>query len=135
MVVRKMSDFKWTAKRTAVALALAKGYTIREAAEQARVNERTIYRWKKNLEFDLEVDRLTLLTGIASRAERLRIAMRAIRQGVQDTGIKTKRDILDWLKFAQSETDGAKLNLAAIFENMASSAAIEEGDEEETEEE
>ena len=117
-----MADFKWTRKRTLVALALAQGYTIREAAEQAKVGERTVYRWKKNLDFELEVDRLTLLTNIASRAERLRIAMRAVRQLVNDVGVKTGRDVLDWLKYAQSETDGAKFDLVALFENLEGAA-------------
>lgn len=109
--------FKWTKRREKVALALAEGYTDREAAEIARITRRTVQRWKRNLDFQCEVDRLTHMVGIASRAERLRIAMRAVRQFVHDTGVKTKRDVLDWLKFAQGETDGIKLDLAALVEN------------------
>lgn len=126
-----MSHFKWTQKREMVALALAQGYTISKAAEKAKITERTVNRWKKNLEFQLEVDRLSLLVGIASRGERLRIAMQAVRQAVVDgAGIKTKRDVLDWLKFAQSETDGAKLDLASIFQDLEETArAREEADE------
>lgn len=50
---------------------------------------------------------------IASRAERLRIAMRAVRQRVRDDGtIETDRDVLDWLKYAQGETTGIKLGFS-----------------------
>lgn len=50
---------------------------------------------------------------VASRAERLRIAMRAVRQRVRDDGaIDTDRDVLDWLKYAQSETTGIKLGFS-----------------------
>ena len=114
----KMPDFKWTRRREIAALTLAQGYTMREAAEAAGVHERTIARWKNNLDFAMEVDRLTLLVGISSRAERVRIAMLAVRQQINEQGIKTVRDVLDWLKFAQSETDGIKLDLAPIFEAM-----------------
>ena len=123
-----MAGFRWTPKREAVALALAQGYTVEEAARQAGVSERTVYRWKRDLEFAAEVDRLSLMVSVASRAERLRIAMRVVRQKIGDDGtLDTNRDLLDWLKFAQSETDGARLDLAAIFEAME--AAAESGEE------
>ena len=114
-----MSGFQWTKKRERVALALAQGHTVSEAAKGASVTERTVYRWKNDLNFATEVDRLSLMTGIASRAERLRIVMQIARQKVGEDGLfDTSRDLLDWLKFAQSETDGAKLDLATIFEAM-----------------
>ena len=97
---------------------LAEGYTRAEAAEKAKVTERTIYRWQNHPDFQAEVDRLSLMVGIAFRGERLRIARRVIREKMRDNRIRTARDLLDWLKYAQSETDGAKLDLAAIFEAM-----------------
>ena len=114
-----MRPFKWTTKREKAALALAQGYTVKKSAEQAGVNRSTVERWKKVLDFSLEVDRLTLLTGIATRSERLRIAKKAVRQKTKEDGtVRTGKDLLDWLKFAQSETDGAKFDLASIFEAM-----------------
>ena len=118
-----MSSFKWNAKREKAAIALAHGYTEAEVAEKVGVTDRTIRRWKKSLDFDVEVDRLTLMTGISQKAERLRIAMKVIRQKVKDDGsIRTSRDTLEWLKFIQSETDGAKLDLSPIFEAMETAA-------------
>ena len=114
--------FRWTRKREKVALALAEGYTDREAANIANITRRTVQRWKRNLDFQCEVDRLTHMVGIASRAERLRIAMRAVRQFVHEGGVKTRRDVLDWLKFAQGETDGIKLDLTALVEAQTSLA-------------
>ena len=55
------------------------------------------------------------MIGIANRAERLRIANRVIREKIRGELVETDKDILDWIKFAQSETDGIKLNLDAAF--------------------
>lgn len=119
-----MSQFKWTPKREKAALALAQGYTIPEAAEYAGVAPRTVDNWKADLDFSVEVDRLSLMVGISGRAERLRIAMQVIRQKVREDGsLRTNRDLLDWLKFAQSETDGVKLDLTALLETAASVAS------------
>jgi len=117
-----MSDFKWTEATGLAALALANGKTRKEAAIEADITDRTLYRWLQIPEFSAEVDRLSLMTDIASRAERLRIAKRVVAQMIKDETVKTDKDILDWLKFAQSETDGAKLDLAAILAAQASLA-------------
>lgn len=110
-----MAAFKWTSKATTAAIALAEGLTRKNAADRAAIGERTLYTWLADSEFSAEVDRLSLMVGIASRAERLRIAQRAVRQMTQESGhVVTERDILDWLKFAQSETDGIKLDLAKL---------------------
>lgn len=115
--------FRWTASREAAALALAQGYTVAQAAEAAKVGERIVYKWRRDLEFSAEVDRLSLMVDIASRACRLRIAMQAVRQKLKEDGtVRTARDILDWLRFAQSETDGVKLDLAALAEAASSLA-------------
>jgi predicted transcriptional regulator len=110
-----MGNFKWTASRQKAALALALGYTVAEVAEQSGVTERAVYNWKSNTEFMTEVDKLTLMSGIALRAERLRIAMRVVRQKVKEERVATNRDVLDWLKYAQGETDGFKLDFAAFL--------------------
>ena len=55
------------------------------------------------------------MIGIAGRAERLRMAKRVARQKVRaDGSIDTERDLLDWLKFAQSETNGIRLDLVKV---------------------
>lgn len=108
---------QWTAKQTAAAFALADGLTQKQASEVANVHENTVQRWMRNPEYSAEVDRLTLMTGIASRAERMRIVRRVVRDRVQEeVFIRTEKDLLDWLKFAQSETDGAKLDLTSLAE-------------------
>lgn len=107
--------FEWTKSRTKAALALAEGKTQAEAGSDADVSDRTIRTWLQHPEFSAEVDRLSLMTGIASRAERLRLAKRAIRQKTDNAGkLTTDKDLLDWLKFAQSETDGIKLDIAKL---------------------
>lgn len=112
-----MSGFEWTEKKEAAALSLAKGDTQAVAGDNAGVAERTVRRWLLVPEFAEEVDRLTLMTEIASRAHRLRIANRVIRQFVKDNEIiPTTKDILDWLKYAQGETDGVKLDMAGLLD-------------------
>lgn len=108
-----MSGFSWNAKTSAAALALADGKTQAEAATEADVTDRTIRRWLSDPEFSAEVDRLTLMTGIAHRAERLRIAKRVVAKRIY-ADAPSKADLLDWLRFAQSETDGIKLDLAKL---------------------
>lgn len=110
-----MSSFKWTEKHEIAAIALAGGDTQQEAGDKAGVTERTIQRWLAVAEFSEEVDRLTFLTGIAHKAERLRLAKRVIKKLNEDT----ERDLLDWLKYAQSETDGVKLDLAELYAAVA----------------
>lgn len=111
----KTAGFKWNEKRSNVAIYLSAGFTTKEAAKKAGVGERTIYEWKKKPEFLEEIDRLSLMTDIAGRAGRLRIAKRMIRK--KDN--KSKKDLLDWLKYAQSETDGVKLDLTTLAEAKA----------------
>jgi transposase-like protein len=116
-----MSGFQWTKKRTSAALLLAEGHTIEEVANSVGVNERSIYRWKGDIEFVQEVDRLTHMVGIANRAERLRMAMRIVRQ-LSGKLKPTQKDLLEWLKYAQSETDGIKLDLTPLFDATTSVA-------------
>lgn len=105
-----MAGFRWTKKATDAAIALANGETREQAAATAGIGERTLYRWLEEAEFAEEVDRLTFLTGIAAKAERVRLA----KQVVAKIGFRTEKDLLDWLKYVQSETDGIKLDLAEL---------------------
>ncbi|MCD4751889.1 MAG: helix-turn-helix domain containing protein [Anaerolineaceae bacterium] len=99
--------------KTLAANILAEGYTIKEAAKEANTTERTIYRWKLDTEFMNTVDELTVVTGIAVKAERIRIAkrvVRAIEKHAEDLHMPvTQKDILDWLKYSQQEMEGLRL--------------------------
>jgi hypothetical protein len=110
--------FVWTDQRAAAAVLLANGHTVTKAAKDAGVSRQTLHEWMRVPEFAVEVDRLTLLSDIANRSHRLRIAMRMIRKKEK----VSEKDLLDWLKYAQSETDGANLNLSALFGDLAGAA-------------
>lgn len=111
-----MSDYVWNEEKSKVALLLAEGYTQQQAADAINKSRRTVERWVSDIEFSSEVDRLSLMVGIASKAERLRLAKRVIRQKLEANGTPiSDKDFLDWLKFAQSETDGVKLDIASLF--------------------
>lgn len=121
-----ISAFTWNEERYKAAIALAEGKTQQETAAEVGITDRTIRNWLLEPEFAQEVDRLSLMIVSASRAERLRITNRVIRAKVKDGIPETEKDLLDWLKFAQSETDGIKLDLhklaAAISQDEASVA-------------
>ena len=107
------TQFRWSSKRQKAALALAEGQSQQAVADAIGVCRKTICNWLCVTPFAAEVDRLSCIIDISSRAERLRIAMRAVRQRVRDDGtIETDRDVLDWLKYAQSETTGIKLGFS-----------------------
>ena len=110
-----VSSFEWDEKKSKAAMLLAQGYLIKEVGKAVGVNEKTIDRWKGDIEFAKEVDRLSLMLDIAGRAERLRIAMRMARRAMKKKN-PTRRDLLDWLKFAQGETDGVKLDLTPLLD-------------------
>ena len=116
-----MAAFQWTTKAQNTAFALADGYTREEAAAMAGIGERTLYRWLLLPEFSEEVDRFVFLTGIARKAERLKITKRIAR----NLGDRTEKDLLDWLKFARSETDGAKLDLTGLLKQLTEQSATE----------
>lgn len=122
----KISGFEWNKKREIAAFSLATGETQKEAAEMAGVSEKTIYNWLTNAEFSAEVDRLSLMIDIASKAERLRLARRVVRQKL-DQEVLSDKDLLDWLKFAREEVEGIKLDidLTAILQNVAPMAGSE----------
>lgn len=109
------SAFQWGKKQTIAAIALANGDNQQEAAEKAKVTDRTIRNWLAIPEFAEEVDRLTFLTGIAHKAERLRLAKRIVAK----LNEHTEKDLLEWLKFAQSETDGFKLDITEVYAALA----------------
>lgn len=113
-----MADFRWTESAEKAAIALASGETRERAAAIAEIGERTLYRWLQLSEFMEEVDRLTFLTGIAHKAERLRLAKRVIA----NLGTRTDKDLLDWLKYIQGETDGVKLDFAELLTAVAANA-------------
>jgi hypothetical protein len=127
------TDFQWTPDRVTAAELLAEGFLQKEVAEKISVDLRTIYNWKQEPAFAEEVDRLTLMRGLAVRAERARVAKRAIRKMIdEETGdLKTSKDPLDWLKYMQSETNGAIFSipeLTAFAENAALAAGRGQGE-------
>ena len=109
------TQFHWSSKRQKAALALAEGQSQQAVAESIGVCRKTICNWLCVTQFAAEVDRLSCMIDISSRAERLRMAMRVVRQRVQADGtVKSYKDVLDWLKYAQSETTGIKLGLSTM---------------------
>ena len=87
------TQFHWSSKRTKAALALAEGQSQQSVAESIGVCRKTICNWLCVTAFAAEVDRLSCMIDIASRAERLRIAMRVVRQKVREDGTpETEKD-------------------------------------------
>ena len=107
------TQFHWSSKRHKAALALAEGQSQQALAEAIGVCRKTICNWLCVTAFVAEVDRLSCMIDVASRAERLRIVMRVVWQKVRADGTpETEKDLVDWLKFAQSETTGFKVGFS-----------------------
>ena len=97
----KMSLYRWTPKKEKAAIMLSSGDTINEVAASVGVSEKTIDRWKRDIEFSQEVDRLSLMVGVANRAERLRMAKRIVKKLAEKQN-PTHQDLLEWLKILTS---------------------------------
>jgi hypothetical protein len=107
------TQFHGSPKRHKAGLALAEGQSQQAVAETTGVCRKTICNWLCVTEFAAEVDRLSCMIDVASRAERLRMAMRVVRQRVRADGhVESYKDLLDWLKYAQSETTGIKVGFS-----------------------
>lgn len=126
-----MAKWKWTKRKNEACAMLAAGHTIKETAEKIKVDERTIYRWKNVPEFYRELNDLTLTTGLALKGERLRLAKRIVAEiqgeAKRNNEPVTRKDILDWLKYAAEETDGLKLGIADLLTELL--AGLSEGSE------
>ena len=68
------------------------------------------------------------MRGIAIKAERMRIAKRAVRQMVKGELVETKKDLLDWLKYAQMETEGIRLDLTELLDAYIAKFQMQPGD-------
>ena len=107
---------------------LAQGETKTLVSEELEIDRVTLYHWLEHPDFAAEVDRLSLMMHISSRAERLRIAMRVARARTRGEVPETEKDLLDWLKFAQSETDGAKIDLSKLAELLTGEHNAQQGE-------
>jgi hypothetical protein len=121
-----LEPFHWTPAKQRAAVLLAQGVTRAETANQIGYGEAQIYRWLDHPEFSAEVDRLTFLTGIATKAARVREVKRLVRSRVDENGILiSKRDVLDWLRFLREETE--PLEYAAILQGVLSEMGVDNG--------
>ena len=75
---------------------LAQGLAVHRVAAACNVTERTLYRWKADMEFSAEVDRLSHRLSIATRAASLRHAMRIIRQKTAVLTVRSRRANTRW---------------------------------------
>lgn len=123
-IVKRAEPFRWNEPKNLACVMLASGSVIEEVVEALRLKDfmvvkGTIIEWRSQAEFMEELDRLTLMVGIASRAERIRIAQSIVRQRIdEETGRYTsEKDLLEWLKYVQSETTAIpQLGLASLLE-------------------
>ena len=112
--------FIWNQERNKACVLLGMGYTMQETADHEDVSKsiRTIARWKKHPEFAEALDKCSLMYGLASSAERLRLISRAARQFVrEDDSIDTTGNtFLDFIKQARIEKEGTEVKLNIVSE-------------------
>jgi len=96
-----------SAQQHAAAAALACGRGRADAGRVAGVTRRTVQRWQGRADFAAEVKRLALARDDAMRTARTVAAARLARsrRGSVPTGAASRRDVLEWLRYAQGETD------------------------------
>jgi len=82
---------------------LAEGHSQRRVAEMLGLSPHTVARWKRNNDFQALVDELTAATGVAAKAERIRVAKQVVRQKMRSESW-SKKDLLDWLRYIKEET-------------------------------
>ena len=133
--LRNVYTVSLVSKRHKAALALAEGQSQQSVAEAIGVCRKTICNWLCVTEFLAEVDRLSRMIDISSRAERLRIAMRVVRQrvradgtvratGMCSTGSSSRRSETTGFKLGYSKGELAELD--AQFEALWKGAVEEE---------
>lgn len=121
-----VEPFHWTPAKQKAAVLLAQGVTRAKTAATIGYGEAQIYRWLDNPEFGAEVDRLTFLTGIATKAARVREIKRYISQQVDEDGVLvSKKDVLDWLRFLRDEME--PLEYVAILQGVLSEMGVGDG--------
>lgn len=120
------NKFEWDDTRDRAAIMLAEARPKKEIYEELGINRGTLYLWEKNEEFSREVDRLSLMYGVASKAHRQRLINKAIQQYIDENGKidLTGVTFLDLLKEARMQTEGLRLDIfnqiAAINEETGS---------------
>ena len=79
---------------------LSLGITKAEVAKRIDVTETSVYRWLRKPDFSQYVDQLTLVTGLANKAERVRkLKLRADQLWQIEQGKPSKKhDFLDYLR-------------------------------------
>jgi len=98
------TEYNLTDQQEHAAFCIASGMTRRDTATECGCGEATIYRWLRDEQFAAEVDRLTFLTGVAVKAERVRAMKKLIRSRMDEDGIfDSKRDVFDWIKLLREE--------------------------------
>jgi len=125
-ILNEKGEFIWNELRDKAAALLAQGYQKTYVADQVGVSRKTIYNWLEQDDFQLAIDELSLMLGIASKAYRLRLMNQALQQFIDQNGTIdiSGFTLLDLLKEARMQTEGVKLGivseLAPLIEEEAS---------------
>jgi len=101
---------------------LADGHSHKEVSEMLDISITTLNRWIRNPDFQSLVDELTVASGLAQKAERIRIAKQVVKQKMQSDRW-SKKDLLDWLEFIRDETTEANsaVNINLLVANTFNS--------------
>jgi transposase len=119
-----VSVANWDSQWDEAVKMLAMGHSIKEAAEAVGVTERTIYNWKNKPQFEAEMDRLSLIYGLASKAERTRMLMRMARQKIKDDGTIELDDtsMMDILKEMRMQIEGTRIDITQLYSALSDEA-------------
>jgi len=117
----------WTEELSRAAVMLAEGYPLQTVADEVGVQRTTIWRWRQHPEFAMEVDKLTLMNGLASKPERMRLINQAAKQMVSEEKIDLSGvTFLDLIKEARMQTEGIKLDVLTQLTALTTEAGLVE---------
>lgn len=112
-----VKNIKWDERQVAAAIMLAEGHPKVEIYEKLGIERSTLWRWEQNEEFATEVDKLSLMYGLASKAKRMReinrIALmfdRALTHPINEG-----YTYLDLLKEARMQSEGVRLDILSTL--------------------
>ena len=129
-ILDKHGRFNWTDDRTIAAVKTAEGWGKAAIEAEYGISGSTIWHWEQYDEYSKEVDKLSLMYGMASRAYRVRLLNKAIRQKIDESGNIDLDGVsfIDLIKEARMQTEGVRLDiLSQIIAAIPAEAGLVDG--------
>jgi len=121
--------FQWTQAQSDAAVMLATGTPKKHIIEQLGIARTTLWNWEQNPVFSIEVDKLSLMHGLASKAYRMRMIQEAVKsfKNKDDSWNTTGTTLLEWIKEARMQMEGVSLNIVSQLATFIEQTGLVDG--------